>query len=128
MKNIFLKPVTILAGIIIIFLLASCRKHYRCIVCPGNKAPIAEAGKDTLLRLPVNSIILDGSASYDIDGTIVSYRWSKRVGSSSFHIASPQSVKPEVTNLIEGEYLFELEVKDNTGQPARDLVVVQVAR
>lgn len=128
MKIIFLRPVIILAGIIIILLLSSCRKHYRCKICPGNKAPIAEAGKDTLLRLPVNSLILDGSASYDVDGTIVSYRWSKRVGPSSFHIESPQSVKPQVTNLVEGEYLFELEVKDNTGQPAKDLVVVQVAR
>ena len=29
---------------------------------------------------------------------------------------------------IKREYLFELEVRDNTGQPAKDLVVVRVVR
>jgi hypothetical protein len=123
-----LKQGPFLIGVLIIVFLASCKKDYKCKVCPGNKAPIADAGRDTILRLPVNSIMLDGSASYDIDGTIATYRWSKRVGSSSFHIAAPESSKPEVSNLVEGEYLFELEVRDNTGQPAKDLVVVRIVR
>ena len=128
MNSKFLNLHFIFIGLIVIVLLTACRKEYRCKICPGNKAPIANAGKDTILKLPVNSITLDGSGSYDLDGTIVSYRWSKRVGSSSYHIAAAESVKPEVSNLIEGEYLFDLEVRDNTGQPAKDLVVVRVVR
>jgi hypothetical protein len=128
MNSKFFKQHFIFIGLILIVLLTGCRKHYRCKVCPGNKAPIAEAGNDTILTLPVNSLILDGSASYDLDGTIASYRWSKRVGSSSYQISGVESVKPEVSKLVEGEYLFELEVRDNTGQPAKDLVVVRVVR
>ena len=128
MNSKFFKQHFIFIGLILIVLLTGCRKHYRCKVCPGNKAPIAEAGNDTILTLPVNSLILDGSASYDLDGTIASYRWSKRVGSSSYQISGPESAKPEVSKLVEGEYLFELEVRDNTGQPAKDLVVVRVVR
>ena len=128
MKSKLLKQNFLLTSLIIIVFLASCTKTYRCKVCPGNKSPIADAGKDTIIKLPGNSLILDGSSSYDPDGSIVSYRWSKRGGPASYHLAPLQSVKPEATNLVEGEYLFELEVKDNTGQPARDLVEVRVLR
>jgi hypothetical protein len=97
----FLKQHLIFISLILSVLFPGCRKHYRCKICPGNQAPIADAGKDTILTLPVNSLILDGSASYDLDGTIASYRWSKRVGSSSYQISGPESAKPEVSKLVE---------------------------
>ena len=127
MKNQYLILVSILIALTIIFSLLSCIKHYQCKTC-GNKSPIAEAGNDTTIRLPANRIMLDGSASYDPDGTVVSYRWSKRTGPLSFQLPQPNIVRTEVTDLTEGEYLFQLEVTDNNGQLAKDLRVVQVLR
>ena len=51
----------------------SCKKKYFCENCDGNKRPGAHAGKDTTIVLPVDSVILDGSASTD-DKKIVSYQ------------------------------------------------------
>lgn len=127
MKNKLLKQASILMGLVIIVCLSGCIKHYQCKTC-GNKSPIPEAGNDTSISLPVNSIILDGSASYDPDGTVVSYHWSKRTGPPSFQLPQPNIVKTEVTDLTEGEYLFQLEVIDNSGQLAKDLIAVRVLR
>ncbi|MCV9389488.1 PKD domain-containing protein [Reichenbachiella ulvae] len=46
-------------------------------VCRGqaNVFPIADAGGDSVLSLPIEEILLDGSSSADSDGEIVSYNW-----------------------------------------------------
>ena len=43
-------------------------------VFPPNKRPVADAGPDHTVSRPM-TVILDGSDSYDPDGTIVAYRW-----------------------------------------------------
>ena len=43
-------------------------------VFPPNKRPIADAGPDHTVSRPM-TVILDGSDSYDPDGTIVAYQW-----------------------------------------------------
>ena len=48
-------------------------------VSPPNKRPIADAGQDYTVSRPA-TITLDGSKSYDPDGTIVAYRWYQWVG------------------------------------------------
>ena len=59
----------------------SCKKEHSCENCIGNnKPPIAHAGKDTTIVLPVDSVILDGRASTDPDNNIVSYAWTKISG------------------------------------------------
>ncbi len=126
MTNKKLIQVSFFIGLVVMVSLG-CIKSYQCKTC-GNKSPIAEAGNDTTLRLPVNLILLDGSASYDPDGSVVSYRWSKRTGPPSFQLPQPNIVRTEATDLTEGEYLFQLEVIDNSGQLAKDIRVVQVLR
>ena len=47
---------------------------------PGvNEAPIANAGADTVIRLPSDGALLKGSGT-DVDGNIVSYSWSRISG------------------------------------------------
>ena len=68
----------ILSFTAIIFSL-SCQKKFLCPDCDSNRPPIAHAGKDTTIILPVDSVILDGRASTD-DKKIVSYQWTKISG------------------------------------------------
>jgi hypothetical protein len=91
-----------------------------------NLNPIAFAGTDIRLILPGNSLTLDGSASNDPDGTIVSYTWRKLAGPQLLNIASPNSATTLISNLFEGTYQFELKVVDNDGAEDLDTVKVQV--
>ena len=43
-------------------------------VSPPNMRPVADAGPDHTVSRPM-TVILDGSGSYDPDGTIVAYQW-----------------------------------------------------
>ena len=92
---------------------------------PPNQLPVANAGTDKTLTLPVSSVTLNGSGN-DPDGSIVSYAWSKVSGPSGGTIASPSSASTTVTSLVQGTYTFRLTVKDNAGATASDDVVVTV--
>jgi hypothetical protein len=80
-----------------------------------NRPPVAYAGTDQAITLPVNTIMLDGSSSLDPDSNLTSYAWTKISGPSSFNISNPNAVLTQITNLIEGIYQFELKVTDLFG-------------
>jgi ribosomal protein L14 len=90
-----------------------------------NQPPIANAGLDVNITLPVNTVTLSGSGS-DADGTIASYQWTKIAGPSQFTIASPAQAQTSVNNLMQGIYKFQLLVTDNSGATAKDTVAVSV--
>jgi dienelactone hydrolase len=91
-----------------------------------NKAPVANAGKDQIVILPVNMASLDGSASSDPDGTIESYQWKQLSGPSTATIDNASSAKTVIRNLVEGEYVFELTVTDNKGATSTAIVTIKV--
>ena len=91
-----------------------------------NSNPIANAGADVIISLPENSVKLNGVASFDPDGTLVSYKWSKVQGPKEYSLATPDSVSTLVTNLVEGIYIFQLSVTDNSGTTGQDEVMVSV--
>jgi len=93
---------------------------------PPNVAPIARAGADITIQLPVNSTTLSGAASSDPDGTIVGYRWRQLSGPNSARLSSVDSVEAAVENLVEGTYLFELKVVDPEGLSGTDTLSVRV--
>jgi predicted esterase len=93
---------------------------------PPNVAPVAKAGNDFTITLPVNQVTLNGSASTDADGTITNYSWSKISGPGSFNIVSTTSSSTLVENLVEGVYTFQLLLKDNDGALSKDTVKVTV--
>ncbi|MBO9682130.1 MAG: T9SS type A sorting domain-containing protein [Flavisolibacter sp.] len=92
---------------------------------PPNQPPIAKAGVDTAITLPLNSLTLSGSGS-DPDGTVVSYLWKAIAGPGQYLIATPSSAQTQVSNLTSGKYGFELAVTDNGGFVAKDTVYVTV--
>lgn len=103
----------------------SCKKV--CVDCnKQNTPPLANAGNDIIIRLPVDSVMLDGSASYDPDGKVGEYLWTQLSGPSASEIIASQHVKTNVRKLQQGTYSFELRIKDNGGMMSKDTIVVSV--
>ena len=94
--------------------------------------PVANAGPDALLNFdyqvcssPVTAT-LNGSASTDPDGTIVSWSWSS-IGSGGEQILSPNTAITQVTNLNAGIYKFRLVVTDNSGLMDDDTIQLGIS-
>lgn len=104
---------------LILTILVSCNKD------KVNKAPIAKAGLNQVVQLPLDFVTLSGSAKDD-DGTIVSYTWSLTSGPNNPSIQTAGSAITKVSGLIVGTYIFQLSVVDNSGATAVDAVSVTV--
>jgi hypothetical protein len=91
----------------------------------GNIAPVANAGTDQTIILPVNTVILSGSGT-DTDGTITTYAWTKISGPATGTITNPSSAATSITGLVAGVYTFELRVTDNNGATDTDTMQVTV--
>ncbi len=86
---------------------------------PANKPPVADAGDDQNVT-EGSSVTLDGSASYDIDGTIVSYKWME--GSTVLST----DVSFNKTDYPVGTHTITLTVSDDDGATGTDSVSVTV--
>ncbi|MBX2920706.1 MAG: T9SS type A sorting domain-containing protein [Chitinophagaceae bacterium] len=95
--------------------------------CPkDNQPPVANAGPDKEINLPLDYTTLDGSGT-DPDGTISKYEW-RPIRSPGGNYGMTDFSNPVVTvrNLKEGLYEFELTVTDNAGLQGYDSVLVKV--
>ncbi|HWJ27805.1 MAG TPA: PKD domain-containing protein, partial [Flavisolibacter sp.] len=90
-----------------------------------NKIPVANAGADIEITLPVDSATLNGSG-IDSDGVISQYKWSKVSGPVSSSIKDVLNHLTTVSTLMEGTYVFRLTVTDNAGDSAYDDIKVIV--
>lgn len=81
----------------------------------GNQSPVSNAGADITVKFSVNNVSLDGSASYDPDGTIIEYYWAQASGPSTSSIANSFAMSTTVSNIVKGEYVFVLQTKDDKG-------------
>jgi N-acetylneuraminic acid mutarotase len=107
-------------------MLPSCKKETSCEGCRGNKPPISIAGPDQVITLPIDSVMLDGSASSDPDGRISEWLWKQISGPASFNIIKPSDSTTKVKNLVPGIYQFELKVTDDKGLSTNDTMQVIV--
>ncbi len=89
-----------------------------------NQAPVANAGTNQTITLPVNSVTLSGNGT-DTDGSIAGYSWAKLSGGAAT-IVSPSAAQTSVTGLVEGTYAFRLTVTDNKGATGSATVYVTV--
>ncbi|HEY5370531.1 MAG TPA: T9SS type A sorting domain-containing protein [Hanamia sp.] len=90
-----------------------------------NQPPVANAGTDQTISLPIDSIRLSGSGN-DTDGKIVSFLWTKISGPSSYNITNPNSQTTNVSGLVQGVYMFQVKVTDNNSATGTDTVNVTV--
>lgn len=92
----------------------------------NNRPPVACSGQYQVITLPVSSALLDGSCSSDPDNNITGFQWTKISGPSSFIFANANAAQTQVSSLVEGTYLFQLQVTDAGGLSSMDTVQVIV--
>jgi gliding motility-associated-like protein len=91
---------------------------------PVNQPPVANAGPDFSITLPVDSVTINGSGT-DPDGTITVYKWTK-VSGPSLTLVSTNTPTFKAKNMIAGTYVFKLSVTDNSSSVRSDNVTVTV--
>jgi hypothetical protein len=90
-----------------------------------NILPVSNAGSDQSTTLPDDEVTLTGGGT-DEDGTIASYLWTKISGPATYTIVSPSSAITDITDLVEGVYVFRLTVTDNDGGTNDDDIQITV--
>ncbi|XP_070702418.1 dyslexia-associated protein KIAA0319-like protein [Pempheris klunzingeri] len=91
----------------------------------NNKPPVADAGPEKELTLPVDRTTLDGSKSSD-DQKIATYHWKQTKGPDGVKIENADSAVATVTGLEVGTYEFTLTVTDDRKLQSSDAVTVIV--
>ena len=90
-----------------------------------NKAPVADAGVNQVVN-PSALVILDGAASIDPDGGVLTYIW-KQISGTVVELLSSRTANPSFSaEKTGGPYIFQLTVKDERGAASTDLVTVAV--
>jgi len=91
----------------------------------NNQAPVANAGPDQAVN-EGTLVILDGSASMDLDNDALIYKWTAPNGIilNSATTLKPTFKAPEVA--IDTNYTFSLAVNDGTMNSAEDQVIITV--
>ena len=95
---------------------------------PVNIPPVANPGPDQTFTLTGSdtTISLNGSSSYDPDGTIVSYSWYQLSGKGGVTIVNSNTANPTINGLQVGTYQFALVVKDNNGATTQATVTITI--
>jgi hypothetical protein len=89
-----------------------------------NQAPVANAGPDQTISdkaKPGETVTLDGSASFDPDGVIVSYQWLE----NGQQIATGSTT---TLSLPTGAHTITLRVTDDQGASSEDQLTVQIIK
>ena len=95
----------------------------------GNAVPVADAGEQakTCYPNPGDTIMLDGTNSYDNDGQPLTYAW---IAPAGIELTDSTLAKPkwatDSTATTDQTYLFELIVNDGTDNSAPDTVIYTV--
>jgi RHS repeat-associated protein len=90
-----------------------------------NSAPIAQAGPDQTAQVGV-AVTLDGSASTDVDGDPLTYRWTLPVkpAGSQASLNNSSAISPVINPDRPGIYEVELIVNDGQVDSAPDRVTI----
>ncbi|MFT3912001.1 MAG: GDSL-type esterase/lipase family protein [Ferruginibacter sp.] len=83
----------------------------------NNLLPIPRAN-DVNVSLPGTTGTLDGSPSSDDDGSITAYQWTQVSGPTTAGIQFPNNAITPISNLVEGVYVFHLDVTDDSSAVA----------
>lgn len=94
-----------------------------------NKKPVAVIRSPGLIYLPQNYFNLDGSNSYDSDGTIKSYTWFRiknPPGSSDVLLGQNLPIATASNITVKGTYVYVLGVMDNNNEWGYDTLSAEV--
>ena len=94
-----------------------------------NHAPVADAGPDQTVDEGA-TVFLDGSASFDPDGTVIDDYFWEQTGGTSVALSDPYAMQPSFTASQGGSTFytltFRLTVTDDGGLTASDTVTIHV--
>jgi hypothetical protein len=124
MRNINLNFRKLWVCTLLILTIAACKEEAETIV--GSK-PIADAGPD-LTSMVGATVTLDGSASLDADGDVLTYSW-EIVNMPATSAADVANANIEVTSFIPdmaGVYLVRLTVNDGNNAEVSDEAIITV--
>ena len=96
----------------------------------GNKAPVARGSVNrtaVYLSDGIDRVTLNGKSSYDSDGSIARYTWTKLSGPST-KLHTFGAGLTYAAHLQVGTYVFKLTVTDNKGAVSSSTVTVNVYR
>ncbi len=119
MKRIHVLPALLVFATLFLY---SCTKEEIL----NNKVPVAIAGDSLTVELGQEGFVTLTGSGRDSDGEIVAYLWSQVSGPNEAVIVNAGSAVTEVTNLITGQYVFQLMVVDDDGATGVDNIVVSV--
>ncbi len=86
----------------------------------------ADAGQDVSLTLPNNSVTLRANGTSLPDGPQFQYNWVRLEGPST-PMFDPSLQEIELTDLVEGTYIFQLTITDSNGLTSTDEVAITVS-
>jgi len=95
------------------------------LVATNNTRPVANAGADQ--QPAVGTLVsLDGSASSDADGDVLSYMWSisSKPAASLATLSSPNTVATDINIDLAGTYVVQLIVSDGSLSSVADTVLL----
>ena len=96
----------------------------KTVVNPSTP-PTANAGADQTITLPVDSVILNGTASKGVN-LITNYLWTVLSGTGTGALLTPAASKTVFTNLTAGTYNVQLKVTDDSSHIGLDTVKIIV--
>ena len=90
-----------------------------------NRIPVAHAGPDQTMSVIPALISLDGSASYDLNGNVMAYRW-RQIAGPLVDLSDANAVQPTFAPSGLGIYAFELVVSDGVSSSFPDAVGIVI--
>ncbi len=131
MKILSIRSLIMVMGIFMMFSLGGCTSDGKkgessldslLVTVPDDISPVANAGADQTV-IKGTTVVLDGSASSDEDGEIVSYVWQLLDGTA---VGEGITLTVSTASYPVGSYEVVLIVTDNQGATGVDTVVITV--
>ena len=95
------------------------------VISTKNSAPVANAGDD-FTALVKKSVLLNGTASSDVDGDTLAFKWSivSRPDGSTVELSEPNTPQPSLLIDYPGNYVIQLIVNDGFADSPPDNVMI----